>query len=254
MKKRYVLLLTATVQPLSGLPLLARTDPALRLADYQRALGTYLDMLEAGTFDQIVFAENSNYDLYSLKQLVDARGLSERVDFVSFTGLDFEPSKGRGYGEFKMVDHAMAHSKMLIELHDAVVWKCTGRYVVRNLKEIMRTAGDFDLLCHCKNFPIRWCELFLMAWNARGYAGLVRGMYPKLANDIHPPGHSTEEALFRRLVDEPPLGLRVVPRFKRHPMVEGIRAWNNDRFDNPWISPKTWVRGVCARWVPSIWV
>ena len=130
MKLRNVLLLTATVTPPIGMPLLARTDPVQRLQDYTQALRFYLPLL-GSTFDSIVLAENSASDISSLRRLAVEKGAQERVEFLSFFGLDHPPSYGRGYGEFKLVDYAMRHSQFLNG--DAYVWKCTGRYVVNSV-------------------------------------------------------------------------------------------------------------------------
>jgi hypothetical protein len=39
-----------------------------------------------------------------------------RVVFVVFDGWDHPPEYGRGYGEFRLIDHAMGHSRRLRQL------------------------------------------------------------------------------------------------------------------------------------------
>src|SRR4051812_46455771 len=126
---RTYLLLTATIQPPPGVPALARTDPTLRLGDYLRALRFYAALV-GPVFDKVVFAENSGYDLGVLQRAVHESGSSEFVEFVSCYGLDYPTQYGRGYGEMKLVDFAMANSLTLSRLRPAdTVWKCTGRYI-----------------------------------------------------------------------------------------------------------------------------
>lgn len=254
-RRESILLLTATIQPLKNLPAFVRTDPALRLRDYERTLRAYLPLLDTGAIARIVFVENSAADLTSLKNLANDSGFSERIEFVSFYGLDFEPVKGRGYGEFKSVDHAMATANCLRDNADVVVWKCTGRYLIRNLETLVRNAPDeFDLQCHCRDYPSRLCELYLVAWNRRGYEELIRGIYVRLANDSVSGVHTIEETLFRKLVDQARQTLIVIPRFKTVPLLDGMRAWNNTPKTDRWYSPKILARRVCGYLLPSVWI
>jgi len=165
---RNVLLLTATVTPPSGVPALQRTDPAQRLRDYEDAFAFYLPMVGT-TFESIVFAENSASDISSLRQMVArSGGDTSRVDFLSFYGLDHPAAYGRGYGEFKLVDHAMNSAPLLRD--DAFVWKCTGRYKIANIVDLVRSRpANADIYCHFRDFPCRLCELFLLSFNRHGF-------------------------------------------------------------------------------------
>jgi hypothetical protein len=249
-----VLLLTATVTPLAGLPALARTDHKVRMNDYMQTLGAYLDLLERGVFRAIVFVENSGAELSVLERMVKARGLAAQVEFISFDGLVFDPAKGRGYGEFLMVDHAMSQSSMLLLHPRATVWKCTGRYVVRTLEAIVCHARAGDLYCHCRDYPAPWCELYLLGWTRKGYEAVLRGAYRNLANDVVKGVHSTEEVLFRAMVDSAPESVVVKRRFRRLPRVEGVRGWNNASFDAGWNSPKNLLRRIFIRFLPFVWI
>lgn len=249
-----ILLLTATIQPMEGLPNLTRTDPLMRLQDYKRTLQAYLSLLKSGVIGRIVFAENSNAMLTVLKDMVAEGGVADRVEFISFYGLDFDPAKGRGFGEFKLVDFAMSTAHCLRNNPDAVVWKCTGRYVILNLDKIISTSANFDLLCHCRNYPKPWCELYLLAWNRRGYEGLIRGLSPRLANDLMPGMHTIEETLFRPLVDQASKTMVVIRRFGAVPLIDGIRGYNNTRYSDRWYSPKLMIRRAFAYLLPSVWI
>ena len=96
-----VLLLTATITPPAGVPLLARTDPKARLQDYEKGLQFYLQFINKG-IDAIVFAENSNSDVSTLKNIVTQSGLQDAVEFLVFGGLDYPPSYGRAYGNLNL--------------------------------------------------------------------------------------------------------------------------------------------------------
>lgn len=96
---RNALLLTATVTPLAGLPSLARTDPNLRLKDYQAALSFYTGLL-GNCFDLIIFAENSQSDISSLTASVSDYQDAEQIEFVSFSDLIIQPPTGVATASF----------------------------------------------------------------------------------------------------------------------------------------------------------
>lgn len=93
--------------------------------------------------------------------------MADSVEFLSFYGLDYPLAYGRGYGEFKLIDHAIANSKLIgAGRFDDVVWKVTGRYIIENIVKIVRSRPfDADIYSHKRNYPYRVCELYLLAWN-----------------------------------------------------------------------------------------
>lgn len=243
---RNVLLMTATITPLQGLPAMARTDPIQRLNDYCCALAFYQKL---PCFTHVVFAENSESDLGQLREQAN-----DKVEFVSFDGLGFPPSHGRGYGEMELIDHAMGHSRALRQ-SDIVVWKVTGRYICRNIEEIVGTfPKGSDLYCHMRNHPYRLCELFMLAFTALGYEQVIKGVAPQVRNDIRPGVHTIEETLFRDIVDEKrAAGLSVTPRFRRVPVIEGVRGWNNSAYSDA-RSAKIQLRRVTNMFAPWLWI
>ena len=248
---RNVLLLTATVAPLAGIPSLARVDPSLRFRDYQTAFSFYTELLDT-CFDAIIFAENSKFDLAALKASVASTPRAENIEFISFYGLDYPPEYGRGYGEFKLVDHSIATSKLL--LPDDIVWKVTGRYIIQNIRRIVaRRPPTADLYCHARNYPYRLCELYLLAWNCRGYRAVIQGIYPKLRNDVIQSRITMEETSFRNVIDSSMDTITVVPRFNVIPIVSGVRGWNNTPYSVKW-SPKLIARRLAHLLVPSLWI
>src|SRR5271156_2862839 len=70
---KHILLMTATITPHDARNL-ARTDPVARLQDYHAALGFYLGLIDR-PLHGIVFVENSDRDVTTLRQLVASRGL-----------------------------------------------------------------------------------------------------------------------------------------------------------------------------------
>ena len=140
-----ILLLTSTIRPKPDQPHLKVSDPEQRLSDYSRTLDFQLRLLDRGVIDRIVYVDNSGYDLGTLV----GRFPSESIEWVSFYDLDYDSSYHRGYGEFRLIDHAFRASGTLASMNrEDSVWKLTGRYVVKNLRTVMALAPSaFDLYC-----------------------------------------------------------------------------------------------------------
>jgi hypothetical protein len=249
-----ILLLTSTIRPLAGIPALARTNVDDRLRDYERALEFYIGLVPRH-FSRIVFVENSCFDLASLRNVVNRLGADEKVEFISFAGLDFPPEFGRGYGEFRMVDYAMGTSTAIAASSRPIIWKCTGRYIVRNLAQLATTMGSrTNLYCHMRNYPYRLCELYLLAWDQLGYETAVRGVYEKLRNNVTPGMHTIEETLFRTHVEEIKERIVVRPRFSQVPLLEGVRGWNNTPLSGTGSHPKILMRRMAQALLPHLWI
>jgi hypothetical protein len=252
MDTRNVLLLTATITPPGGVPLLRRTDPVQRRADYEQALQFYLSLV-GGPVDTVVFAENSNADISSLRTLVRRAGLADRVEFLVFDGLDHPPAYGRGYGEFKLIDHVHGNAKALQECgKDTLVWKVTGRYVVRNIERIIsRRPRAFDVYCNFRDWPGRWADMYLLAWSPRGYRKLLAGISEHLREDVN---RSSPEVRFRDVVEAAPAGVKVVPRFRATPRIDGVRGADNRGYSQGRNIAKFYLRSACQIVAPWLWV
>jgi len=254
MKTKNILLLTATITPRTGVPNLKRTDPTLRLRDYEQALKFYLSKLNQ-CCDAIVFAENSNSDVSSLKKLAAERNLSNQVEFVVFDGLDYPPHYDRAYGEFKLIDYAMANSKIIAsQSENTIVWKITGRYVVENLdKLINRQPKNFGIYCNFRNFPKHWVDTYLIAWTPSAYQIGLQNVYQKLKlNDPDVPSNSGAEELLRKWFDQQP-NIKFVRRFKVTPLVEGFRGADNRGYstNDLW---KFRIRNSINILIPWLWI
>jgi hypothetical protein len=232
--------------------MLARIDPTIRLLDYEAALAFYLRLLGSG-LDSIVFAENSNSNIASLRELADRSGCRDRVEFIVFDGLDHPPACGRGYGEFKLVDHAMRHSRFVARAGGAAtVWKVTGRYLVRNLAQIIRLRpASFDLYCNCRNRPHRWVDMYLQAWSDAGHKEVIRGRYPELSEDGM---GASAEVRFREWIDAAPQTVTVARRFTVTPLVEGARGLDNQGYSRGKQLLKYYMRSTLCSVAPWLWV
>lgn len=254
--KAQILLLTATITPPTGARDLKRMDPRVRLDDYCRALDFYLGLMDRGA-DRIIFAENSASDLSRLEAMAAERGLRERVEFISFYGLDYPPTYDRGYGELKLIDYTVEHSAFLRALRpDYTAWKVTGRYIVRNLDQIIaRQPEDFDFYINFRMgldrplFPmkiLKWTDMWLFAWSVRGYEDFLKGAYTVFADG--------KEDHFREVIEQAPKHLKIVPRYTVVPWIDGVRGYDSQNFMTGANRVKYYVRVVFNRVAPWVWI
>ena len=211
-----ILLLTATIRP-KPQPELAVADPGERLNDYLRALEFYVTLLSAGVLERIVFIDNSGYDLRPLAE----RCPSEQIEFLTFYDLDYPVTFHRGYGEFRLVDTAFTRSATLSALEKTdMVWKVTGRYIVKNLARVIRLAPkEADLYCKVKKE--RWVEMSLMAWSRRGYEAIIKDVWQEFASGTIP-----ELILARKLEQFTTATCRIVTTYYWPPFIIGRRGAN----------------------------
>jgi len=244
---RNILLMTATIDPVSS-PELARVDPELRLRDYQRSFDHYLGEI-GKSIDAIVFGENSDSDIGSLRDMAAARGLSDKVEFVANFGRESFPTHDRSYGEFRLVDRIMQNSRLVAEADENVtIWKITGRYIVLNLGRMIRTAPrEFDLYCDLRSHPMKWMDLRFMAWSMTGYRKVMAGVADKLGVD-------PREPVMRGYIPEQADLIRLVPRFRREPLVDGIRGWDNRHYLRASGKIKFILRALARRIAPFYWI
>jgi hypothetical protein len=255
-KRKHILLMTATITPPDGAPMLRRVDPKLRLQDYEAALKFYLKFL-ASSIDRLIFAENSHSDISSLRKIVEEAKYRDQVEFICFNGLDYPPSYDRAYGEFKMVEYVMNHSQTIRNLPPkAVIWKVTGRYTVKNIHQIItHMPENIDLYCNFRSIPKRWAEMYLIAWTPKGYQVALKNIYsdlkPLMIDGIRV---KDPEEVFIDLIEERAKTIKLVPRFKPTPMVDGIRAWTNENFLEGKNLLKFYIRSFACKVFPWLWI
>jgi hypothetical protein len=246
-----VLILTATITPPVRALNLARIEPKIRLSDYRKALEFYLTYLADGKISHLIFAENSASDLTELKHLCKEYDLTQKIEFISFEGLDYSPTYGRGYGEFKMIDYVMEHSQVIQQLPtQANIWKVTGRYIISNLGDIVRTRpSNVDFYCHCRNFPLHWIDLYILCWNKKAYNGVLKNICQLIREDIIV---GAPEQAFRKIVDEQNSKIVIAKRFRTLPKIEGIRGIDNQSYQD--MKLKFFLRKISNLLIPWLWI
>jgi hypothetical protein len=254
MKKSNILLMTATITPPEGVPFLARTDPKARLKDYEEALRFYSSLVNK-SIDAIVFAENSNSDVSTLKAIVSQAGIEDQVEFLVFYGLDYSPTYGRAYGEFKLIDYVMEHSQIVrSQGAEVVFWKVTGRYLVKNLAQIVaRQPNNFDIYCNFRKIPTPWADMFLMGWTQAGYQNGLHNIYAQLktsyeTSNLHP------EEMFIDLLEKIDKNIKIAKRINPAPLIGGVRGSDNADYLEGKNLIKSQLRKIGRVLFPWLWI
>jgi len=246
-QRKNILLMSATVTPRDS-PELARVDPALRLQDYADALKFYIPLV-GSVIDGLVFVENSDSDISSLHALVNEFGASDRVELIGNYGIHSYPGHDRSYGYFKVVERAMADSRLIAGAGDNVaVWKVAGRYQVLNLREMLATAPkDFDIYCDLRSGKLQWADLRFLAWTKLGFERVLNNVADIVGEDPREP------VMYRHIkskLTDP--DIRIVTRYRREPLIEGVRGWDNRHYSKGVALLKYYARAMTRRFAPFI--
>lgn len=242
-----VLILTASITPPADAAGVVRLDPRLRLADYQDALDYYAGFIDRG-LDHILFCENTDSDLTTLRQSVMARSLGDRITLVGFSGNDFPPDYGRCYGESIILDRAMSQPVIQAMPAETIFWKCTGRYKLANLHRMIASRPPVDFYCDIRRRgPVKWADMRLMSWTKAGYrefmeeiSGLLRGDL----RDLRPGEEALYDVLSERMART---SLPYAATFTAEPLIDGYRAFDNQNWSMGRQRLVYWVREVQRR-------
>ena len=177
---------------------------------YVEALTFYIEHLLRKDGDQtIVFAENSGWDLESIKRQLPAYE-DKRIEFISLDPADFDISRGKGYNDMLIINKVMERSEKI--KCAGAFFKVTGRYPVYNMGYFLREGSKaiyekgIDLYCDIKDHKLYdWLRL---GWNGHSFEcrlfGVTREWYMtemaplyKYCNDFN--GHSMETVMFRKV-------------------------------------------------------
>ncbi len=123
-KSSILLFLTGCIRP-DNMGLTKLQDQEVRKKQYLEAIKYYWSKTDSN----ILFVENSGYDLSDDLPDEVATG---RLEILTFNGNGYQKELGKGYGEMKIIAHALGHSR-LMKQHD-FIFKITGRLKLLNLK------------------------------------------------------------------------------------------------------------------------
>ena len=247
-----VILMTATLSPPQTAVM--RSDPSIRIRDYCEAMSFYLT-LPSEQFDRIILADNSCSDLMPLLEIVKLENHSKRVELLSFQANDHNPSFGKAYGEFRLLDKALEVSSC-IRPNDHV-WKTTGRLQCLNISNLDMTISlDYCFACDLYNLPFirtgRWnnqgqMDLRLFRFKPDAYDRWLRGIYRDNSDSFN------EITLYNAMVSASE-SIPVCPRFPIQPIISGISGRTQRNYLSTTQRFKNNIRSVTRRIAPWLWL
>lgn len=243
--------MSATITPSKDMPGSTRMDPAVRMNDYVEAL-KYYESVAPEVVDRIVFLENSDTDLSPLKNALQ-RTSYKKVEFISVSS-DYPPSKGKGYGEFRMFDEGLLASEVIHQ--NDHIWKVTGRLKILNIEQLIRSAPEeYEVYCDLRDVPVigeslggnLWMELRTFAFRRDAYDRYFRDKYAK--------SFVLEKEFFQTM--KTALGkpdTRIIPRFRVQPIIDGYSGYSNANYRSTSYKAKEKLRTIARKVAPGLWL
>lgn len=258
-RPRNIVLLTATIRPGADFYSPIRSDPDVRRRDYEQALRFYLG-LGKDVLDGILFCENSDADLSSLKAIAQAENPHRiPVDFVQALS-DCPVEYGKGHAELALMDKAYAQV-IQGQPETTRYWKITGRLIISNIAQMFRTApAGFELYIDLRLVPPalrsfgtdRWADTRILAFTPEGYRKHILDKRRIVGTPGH--DHVVEKALFPVYLDLWKRGEAIVPRFSVQPVMVGIGAESNKDYNDLPSRMKNLLRRATRRFAPKLWL
>jgi hypothetical protein len=226
-QKPVVLIMTATIRPPINTPDLVRLDPKIRTLDYSEALKYYLN-IGSDYIDRIIFADNSDSDLGDIKGVEKSIKHGKTVEFISFpSGNKYPPEYGKGYGEMMMLNYVLDNAKIITR--SDIFWKATGRLILMNIESLIKSAPHpYAIYCDLHNsFKILSLDYF---FDPRFYSFTMDGYNNYLRSSADKLKYSHIEHYYFDILKEGVEPGKVVPRFKKQPIIKGYSAAANDNY------------------------
>ena len=249
------ILMTATVTPAKGMIGSAINNPTERLLEYCQAFEFYLDIPDEFV-NMIVILENSQTDLSAFSKIASERATTKTIHLIN-TSSDYPGAKGKGYGEFLMIDEGLGRLPEKDRLPSALFWKVTGRLKLLNLERLLKTApSGYEVYCDLREAPFigdlfggnKWMELRVFSFTIVGYDRYLRGKY-----DL---GLCLEAFFFDIMKVALSSGAphRIFPRFKIQPIFDGFCGHNLKSYQGVEYRTKNIVRSIFRTVLPRVWL
>lgn len=135
-----------------------------RLSMYMNSVENYI---KESAFDQIVFAENSQYEFPASDFYRMAERYNKKFEYVKCPSYVEDVLKhGKSYGEARLIDDALRNSELLKNC--LTIYKITGRIFLKNSKKICKTIDKHKnefIVYMCK----KWCFTNIFKFNKQDY-------------------------------------------------------------------------------------
>jgi hypothetical protein len=253
---RYLLVMTACVDPSQGEYRLNRADPTTRLEDYKTALRFWLNFPDK-RIRNILFIENSNYLLDSLESIAKKENpLKKNVEFISLDCNWYPPGGHYGYAELRMLDLGLQQSRLRNSTTHMV--KVSGRFKFPNLTQLLnRLPVEFDAVADTRvwrtmrkkhEHPQVTTQIILFAHDF--YKAHLQECYRELES-----GNLTHmEAIYYRRLAELSAANKIIFRFPCNVSPIGFPAHRNRSYTHPSQFLANGFRALVRRVVPHWWI
>lgn len=146
-----LLMITGCIAPKRDIPFLAVSETEERLAEYEETLRW---AISESPFTEIVYADNSGFDLGKLQNYVsEAKKKQKKLELLGFSLSDPRVFQGKGYGEGKILEYALQNSSLVAENKEQYFYKLTGRLKIANINEMMKGSRT-DTVYFFRNYPL----------------------------------------------------------------------------------------------------
>ncbi|HKI45801.1 MAG TPA: hypothetical protein VKA08_10770 [Balneolales bacterium] len=226
-KDNIVILLTGTVDP-GHMVMTARNNPEVRKDDYERSIRKW-----AGTGYKLIFCENSNYDIRSIRNIKSRN----TFEILQYEGLDYDKKLGKGYGEQLILKHVFRESNLIH--NDSIIVKVAGRYFVRNIDAILHAVDDPTKVYVNLYRDLKNCDSRLFIAGRQFIEEYFFPVSPEINDSVDTSfEHILTKAVLTYLADGG--GWSLLPKY---PRFEGISGTTNEKITT-WLYLKSMIRHI----------
>lgn len=253
---RYLLVMTACIDPSAGHYPLQRNQPSVRLEDYKSALRYWLKHPDQ-RLQKILFIENSNYPLNELEQIArDENPLKKDVEFISLDCNWYPPGGHYGYAELRMLDLGLTQSRLRDQTTHMI--KISGRFTFPALKKLLdRLPDDFDAAADTR----AWRSLTKRHTHPNVTTQIIlfkhdfyRTYLQESYKDLETGSETHMEGIYYKKLDALKQSHRILFRFPLNVDPVGHPAHRAKGYQHPSQIIKSGIRAVARRVLPGWWL
>lgn len=221
-KHDFCILLTATIQPGPSVHI-ERSNPSVREEDYMQSLKLWLSKTNL----PVVFCENSGYWLRKIHHL--CKQYPWRVEILQFSMKNYESWHDYGYGEYKIIDYALRHSRFLKRSRNIV--KVTGRVFIENITVILAAIKNDSIVTYTKHFRKDGIQ------NIHTIIFIFKKRFLKyLENNVDILKKKKFEDFFYSALIDAKKNKEHIQKLRIHPLYQGYSWYTNTPYKNIFIS------------------
>lgn len=246
-----IALITSTIAPDIGVLSLKRTNVKDRLEDYKKAFSFYCDQLKKGVFSNIVYVDNSGYDLEEIRKISIEKNVHSKIEFISYKS-NINVSNSRFYLEINLIEYFYNNSKLMLDNLSCTVWKITGRYLIKNISNIIKKSSvkkNYDFYINNRNYPYKIIDFYLVGFSLPAYKMIFSenlSLYE---------GSKDGEIILREYLNNKKISeLNILRRFPVIPRIIGIRGFDGGQYGGLKDLTKFYLRSLANILVPSLWL